>query len=521
MDYLDFEIEIDLGNGREYPISVIRSAGGEARETMHFPFSELELENQLLTLQNVLLRSGGKRRKIPSKEEQVVQSFGQALFNALFSGEVRSRYAVSLREAAHQNKGLRLKLRILSPELAVLPWEFIYDGGASEYVCLSNITPIVRYLDLPQPPQPLTVTLPLNILGIATSPKDKNLDDLDIQREKQRIEKALERLQANDIVKLNWLQRQSWQDLQREMRTGTLHILHFIGHGGFDPNTDEGLIVLENDEGQPEFLNATQLGRLLADHRSLRLVILNSCEGARGSKRDIFSSTAATLVRRGIPAVLAMQYEISDKAAIELSRTFYEALSDGMPIDMAVSEARKTVSLAVTNSLEWGTPVLYMRSPDGVLFDLPKKSLAQQKQPNSSTIVSSTTNTQQKGTITQSSKQPPKKVTEPSDVYLRELELYKRALSSLEEFVDTSSNVGLPFLDTIEDSILDIIKSLRNIPSIHQKLIPKKEDILDSLREARIQLRIARSSYENENIEPFYRGLENCRQHIRLALDKW
>ena len=88
-----------------------------------------------------------------------------------------------------------------------------------------------------------------------------------------------------------------------------------------------------------------------------------------GSQRDIISSTAATLVRRGIPAVVAMQYEITDRAAIELARAFYEALAEGYPVDAAIAEARKAISLAVANSVEWGTPVLYMRSPDGVLFE--------------------------------------------------------------------------------------------------------------------------------------------------------
>jgi hypothetical protein len=40
MDYLDFEIEIGQGQGREYPVSVIHSPAGEARETMRFPFDE-------------------------------------------------------------------------------------------------------------------------------------------------------------------------------------------------------------------------------------------------------------------------------------------------------------------------------------------------------------------------------------------------------------------------------------------------------------------------------------------------
>ncbi|MCB0203085.1 MAG: CHAT domain-containing protein, partial [Anaerolineae bacterium] len=114
----------------------------------------------------------------------------------------------------------------------------------------------------------------------------------------------------------------------------------------------------------------TELGRLLADHWTLRLAVLNACEGARGSDHDLFSSTASILVQRGLPAVLAMQYKITDHAAVELSRAFYESLADGLPVDAAVAEARKAVSLAISNTVEWGTPVLTMRAPDGVLFRL-------------------------------------------------------------------------------------------------------------------------------------------------------
>ncbi len=60
-DYLDFELEIGTGSGRVYPVAVVRSAAGEAREMMQFPYDDLALENQLLTLQNALLRSGGLR----------------------------------------------------------------------------------------------------------------------------------------------------------------------------------------------------------------------------------------------------------------------------------------------------------------------------------------------------------------------------------------------------------------------------------------------------------------------------
>ena len=68
MEYLDFELEIDLDSGRDYLVRVIHSPAGQARETMRFPYDQLELENRLLKLQNALLRSGGKRRKHLSKE---------------------------------------------------------------------------------------------------------------------------------------------------------------------------------------------------------------------------------------------------------------------------------------------------------------------------------------------------------------------------------------------------------------------------------------------------------------------
>lgn len=371
MSYLDFELEIAAGSGREYPVTVVRKAGGEIHETLVFPFDELALENQLLALQNALLRSGGKRRQALVTEGQAVQNFGRALFDALFIGEVRNQYTMSQREAFSQGKGLRLKLRIHSPELAALPWEFLYDPDRSAYVCLSSSTPIVRFLELPQLPQAPAVTLPLRVLGMITSPK--NLAGLDIVNEKLRIGKATEDLRAKGLCEVIWLEGKTWYDLQRAMRRGPWHIFHFIGHGGFDSYAEEGLVALEDNMGEAHFLSATKLGRLLADHRSLRLVVLNSCEGGRGSVRDIFSSTAALLVHQGIPAVLAMQYEITDRAAIELSHAFYESLTEGMAVDTAVSEARKAISIGLENTVEWGTPVLYMRSPDGILFDLVKE----------------------------------------------------------------------------------------------------------------------------------------------------
>jgi len=366
--YTDFDIDIGPGDGFRYPITVLRSPAGEARASVIFPYSRPQLEQVLLRLEHALLRSGGQRRTVLTPDEATVQEFGAALFDAVFHGEIRNLYDVSLERAGQAEQGLRLKLRINAPELAALPWEFLFDTHRERYIALSKQTPIIRYLELSQSLRPLAAPTPLRILGVVASPRD--LAPLDVENEKQRVETATADLHARGLVELTWLEGQSWRDLQRAMYEGPWHIVHFVGHGYFDAQSDEGHIALADADGHTQPLSATKLAHLLTDHPSLRLVLLNVCEGAKSGAHNIFSSAASILVRQGIPAVLAMQYEITDQAAIECARSFYQALAFGLPVDAAVAEARKGISLQVTNSLEWGVPVLYMRTADGVLFDM-------------------------------------------------------------------------------------------------------------------------------------------------------
>lgn len=368
MSYLDFELEIGPGQGGEYPVAVLHSPAGEVRAKMRFPFDGAALTNRLQALEIALLKSSGTRRRVATSEEQIVEEFGRQLSEALLGGSVRTLFDLSRREAYEQDLGLRLKLRIQAPDLAVIPWEFLYDDREDEYIALSRGTPVIRYLELAQPIKPLTVTPPLHILGMIASPRDQ--DALDTDRERKRLEAAIAPLQQDGRVALTWIQGETWRDLQRAMRTGEWNIFHFIGHGAYDETKDEGFIALSDEGGRTHLLSAAQLGRLLDDHGPLRLAVLNSCEGARGGTKEVLSSTAAVLMRRGVPAVVAMQYEITDRAAIEFTRAFYEAIADGQPVDGAVSEARIAVSLALERTLEWGVPVLYMHAPDGRIFSV-------------------------------------------------------------------------------------------------------------------------------------------------------
>jgi hypothetical protein len=374
--YLSFELEIGAGKDRDYPLNVVNSPAGNADGLMHFPYDKSELDSFIESIREVLRRSISGRNLQPAddqvtqaQEEPSLQVRGQELFNALFRDDILSIYNQSRGIAEEKGKDLRIILRIKSPEMNLVPWELLYDRQNNSYLCLRD-SPIVRYLQVGRPVKSLKVKAPLRILGLISNPK--NLAELDVENEKKRVNDALKDLQAKGLVELKWVKGQTWEDLLRELK-GTWHVFYYIGHGAFDPDSNSGLIALQTGDGN--YMNASQLGTLIADQKKLRLVLLNSCEGALGSELDIFSSTAATLVQSGIPAVLAMQTKVSDRAAIRFAQYLFEGLSMGKPLESAVTDGRKAMYVGASETVEWMIPVLYMRSKDSVLFSLKKPDL--------------------------------------------------------------------------------------------------------------------------------------------------
>ena len=77
---------------------------------------------------------------------------------------------------------------------------------------------------------------------------------------------------------------------------------------------------------------------------------------------------------QGIPAIIAMQYEVEDEPAIVFNDALYTTLSSGLSLDEAMSAGRlamlKSVDLedSKKSCVEWGVPVLYSRLVDGKVF---------------------------------------------------------------------------------------------------------------------------------------------------------
>lgn len=349
--------------GTEYRARIINSPVGQARTSFASPFNATELA---AFLARVGMRGSVAETSVRSAE--FVRQLGRRLFDAAFNGEVLTSYRRSRDVAERDQKGLRIRLRLNDvPELADLPWEYMYDASRNQFLALSKETPIVRYLELPERVEPLAAPAPLNLLAVLSSPSDR--DSLDVDDEWTRLQDALQELRAAGKITLTRLQPPTLDALRAQLRKNEYHIFHFIGHGEYDATKELGALVFETEAATARKVNENMLATLLHDARNLRVAVLNACVGVQTSLSNPFMGMAPHLVEQGIPAVLAMQFAISDQAGLDFSSELYRTLADGYPIDAALNEARRAMYLN-GDVLGWGTPVLFSRAEEGVIFEL-------------------------------------------------------------------------------------------------------------------------------------------------------
>jgi roadblock/LC7 domain-containing protein len=363
-------IELTIGPGRVpgmFRVEVVASPAGEASTEVELDAESLLARRGLL--QQAVLASAVPSRRVLPETEQPVREIGEVLFAGLLgTGEVAGRYRASAAMAGMREEGLRVVLRIDTPALAGLPWEAMYDQAAGAYVCRQD--QLVRHVPVASAPAPLRIRPPLRILGVVSSPR--GLPALDVEKEQDQLARALARPASKGLADVHWAPSATWADLQDLLLESEWHVLHFIGHGDFDPAQDEGVLALVREDGRADLVAAHRVVDLLRQTRPIpRLVVLNSCSGAAAGVSDLFSGTAAALVRGGVSAVAAMQYEISDPAAVAFARGFYAAIVRGRGVDDAVSSGRVAILGLSDRTLEWVTPVLYLRGHDSQLFALP------------------------------------------------------------------------------------------------------------------------------------------------------
>jgi CHAT domain len=360
----DLELEITPGAEPGQYIVTVDSPAGTASGQLRLDTKKLLSRRRELA--SAVLASAVPTRGVLSAQERPVREVGQQLFAAVFAERVYGRYTASVQEAARRGEPLRVVLRLRAPELAGLPWEAMFDPEADEYLCQRE--PIVRYVETAQPANPLLVKPPLRVIGLVSAPSD--LPTLDVAEEKRRLAHAIDDLVKRGQVELTWASGGTWPCLQEVLLDGQWHVLHFIGHGGIE--RDVGVLALEDElTGRANLVSSARFARLLHTCRPVpRLVVLNSCQSGEAAADDLLSSTAAALVHSGISASVAMQFAVTDPAALAFSRGFYQALAHDHPVDEAVRLGRIAIDGTSEYTLEWVTPVLFLRTDETRLFSI-------------------------------------------------------------------------------------------------------------------------------------------------------
>jgi hypothetical protein len=184
------------------------------------------------------------------------------------------------------------------------------------------------------------VTRHTNILAVFANPKGSN--PLRLGAEDRVIRECLNLSRFRDNITLVPLHAAIIHDVRRALLVGNYRIIHFSGHA-----TAQGL-MLESALGEPQPVPRGALAELLSAYSPpIECVVFNAC----------YTDVQGELTSFGVPFTISMNGAISDAAATEFTRGFYDAIGAGRDIEFAFQEGCRCVKL--TGLADGFEPVLF------------------------------------------------------------------------------------------------------------------------------------------------------------------
>lgn len=357
MNYTDFVIRARDWQDGQFKVEVTSSPLDRMRAPEGVTYDQTALARPLRNLE---------RKRIRLKD---LIGLGKALADMLLPSTVQDMFLRSL-EGVGPEGGLRLRLVLDDPQVADLPWEYLYLGRADQepgrdgFLALDPRISLVRHEAIPIAPGSVTATRPLRMVVGLSAPSDA--PELDLETERGVIEAALKDIEG---IEVDFIPNLTVEKLEAACQGA--HLFHFAGHGQSDAEDEiegGGAVVLEDPDGDSYLFPAENLALTLRG-AGVRVVVLGACESGRRDGVNVWSGVAPALMRVGIPGAVAMQYEVYDDSAAAFARRFYQSLAAGLSLDEALSAGRLAIlNVGGTDDVDWGVPVLYMRSSDGVVF---------------------------------------------------------------------------------------------------------------------------------------------------------
>ncbi|MEG4418678.1 CHAT domain-containing protein [Microcoleus sp. LAD1_D5] len=395
----EFQLSVTPVGDDEYLVRTERVAPGVplAEQQVRWPIDEwLALSAQLMNDPLVGLLQGkavqgtnfagrGLSRSGNNSGPNLV-ALGQQLYSGLFQGNLRDSWTCAQGIAQHRREVLQLRLGLKGRRLPRLPWEVLHAGDRP----LATGTDVVfsRYqpgTSLFKQTRILPSGGPLKILMAIASPSDR--DSLQLKREVLHLQQELQNRTGNPLknsphspeIQLTILEQPDREQLTQALEQGHYQVLHYAGHSNLGSRGGE-LYLVSSRTGLTETLSGDDLAGLLVNN-GIQMAVFNSCRGAYGDPSDLADDSpernlTEALVKRGIPAVLAMAESIPDDVALTLTRLFYRNLNQGYPVDLSLSRARAgLISAYGSHQLYWALPILYQHPDfDGYLTGAPAHS---------------------------------------------------------------------------------------------------------------------------------------------------
>ena len=250
----------------------------------------------------------------------------------------------SLTELLQQDTHARtsLVLRLAEPRLAAVPWELARVRSRRKIESWSDVVrnghPLVRQAGwaLGDYQRAAVSRRVLVVRGsdLAGEPRFQHGDSDPVWTEiRQRaIHHSLE-----------YLDQPTRDDLRVKISSYRPGIIHFAAHG---VNGGAEIQLLDGP------FQANELVSWL-DQAGTQVVMLSVCESGRWSPPTAIGF-ATELVRRGVPAVLAMRTRVKDGEAADFTAELYGSLASGLPLESCVAVARARLGD------DWASPALYL-----------------------------------------------------------------------------------------------------------------------------------------------------------------
>lgn len=353
-DVADLEISLDKADGGRYSVEMRFTQPKSDADTRIGADDPITVEFDLPTLQVMIADP---------------LEHGKMLTESLFADEkLRTGFALARTSAMDSVLRVRLLVGPGAQELNSIYWETVLDPAdnksrlsTSENILFSRYLSSTDWRSIK-----LRSKGDLKALAAVSNPTDLENYKLAAVDVNSELARAKESLGSIPVAELGSAEPCTLNALMDKLRNG-VDILYLAAHGSAGAG-GEPRIWLQADDGKAAIISAEDIAQRIKELQNQpRLIVLASCQSAGKGSGDILQAFGPRLAYAGVPAVIAMQGNVSMDSVKKFMPVFFTELYKDGQIDRALAVARGTIR----DAHDFWMPVLFMRLKSGKIWYVP------------------------------------------------------------------------------------------------------------------------------------------------------